>query len=217
MVQTPNARQKKEQVEQPNNDRDVAVFVSDAADDHSPADAPTTIAPIVEGDAETAFVDAAAGIGVERVRIPYDVIGATIKALRQRKRWRQVDLASKAGVAEGTITGVELGRRTQIPNVKKIAAALGVDFQTLTSGDAVDRTSLDDLTDEDLMIARLYNQAATPIKITIRRLLRTENIDIAERFDRLDEDRQRRVRLIIDAELEQQLVRVTKTATKNVR
>jgi transcriptional regulator with XRE-family HTH domain len=69
--------------------------------------------------------------------------GRGIRALRVRRRWRQVDLAAAAGVSQSTIVTIELGRgrRTPIETVERVAAALDarVDLRLNWNGEALDR------------------------------------------------------------------------------
>ncbi len=53
-------------------------------------------------------------------------IGAVIRALRQRRRWRQVDLASRAGVSDSLVGRIERGQLGSIPisKVRRVAGAL---------------------------------------------------------------------------------------------
>jgi transcriptional regulator with XRE-family HTH domain len=131
---------------------------------------------------------------------PPPLIGLTVKTLRQLKRWRQVDLARRAGVAEGTITGVESGRRTQATNLDKIAAALSTTVADLREGRDVIAARAVGLTDEDLRIARLFHQGSTAVKIAVRRILGDDVSDIAERYDRLDRRGQDAIRAVLEVE-----------------
>jgi transcriptional regulator with XRE-family HTH domain len=58
----------------------------------------------------------------------YSVNGRRIRGYRQRKMWRQEDLAREAGVQAGSVSRIETGvHRPQLRTVGKIAKALGVD------------------------------------------------------------------------------------------
>ncbi|MHB8459700.1 MAG: helix-turn-helix domain-containing protein [Candidatus Limnocylindrales bacterium] len=52
--------------------------------------------------------------------------GAAIRALRRRRRWRQVDLAAAAGTSQPVISLIEVGRLdgTRVSTVRAVAAAL---------------------------------------------------------------------------------------------
>ncbi|MHB8399990.1 MAG: helix-turn-helix domain-containing protein, partial [Candidatus Limnocylindrales bacterium] len=52
--------------------------------------------------------------------------GAAIRALRRRRRWRQVDLAAAAGTSQSVISQLEAGRLdgTRVSTVRSVAAAL---------------------------------------------------------------------------------------------
>ena len=68
--------------------------------------------------------------------------GRGIRALRLRKRWRQVDLAA-AGVSQTVVAMLELGRgrRLAIESYERVAAALDARFDLLLrwNGEALDR------------------------------------------------------------------------------
>jgi transcriptional regulator with XRE-family HTH domain len=56
--------------------------------------------------------------------------------LRQKKHWRQADLAAASGLSEGAIQGYEQMKRWPQPeDIEKLAGALGVDPVYLLSGD----------------------------------------------------------------------------------
>jgi transcriptional regulator with XRE-family HTH domain len=68
--------------------------------------------------------------GTERgVRLP------RLRAWRKRRGVTQNELAAKAGVAQATITRAERGQAVNIPNARKIAQALGVEYSELLSDD----------------------------------------------------------------------------------
>jgi transcriptional regulator with XRE-family HTH domain len=58
-------------------------------------------------------------------------IGRTIRALRHRRGWRQVDLAQKAGVGRSVVSDLEIGRleARNIATVRKIVAVFGLTFE----------------------------------------------------------------------------------------
>ena len=69
--------------------------------------------------------------------------GRGIRALRLRKRWRQIDLAAAAGVSQSIVAKVELGRgrRIAIEEYERVAGALDAIFDVLLkwNGEALDR------------------------------------------------------------------------------
>jgi transcriptional regulator with XRE-family HTH domain len=69
--------------------------------------------------------------------------GRGIRALRQRRRWRQTDLANAAGVGESVVTRVERGMGSSIAPRKldALAQALGarLDLRLSYNGEALDR------------------------------------------------------------------------------
>jgi transcriptional regulator with XRE-family HTH domain len=54
-------------------------------------------------------------------------IGAALRAIRVRKRWRQSDLAARAGVSPSVVGRVERGGASEVPlgRLRRIATALG--------------------------------------------------------------------------------------------
>ncbi|MEO8570698.1 MAG: helix-turn-helix transcriptional regulator [Chloroflexota bacterium] len=58
--------------------------------------------------------------------------GAAFRAIRIRKRWRQVDLSVKSGVSRTIIGRIERGRLATVPlgTIRKVAAALDARFDT---------------------------------------------------------------------------------------
>jgi len=73
-------------------------------------------------------------------------IGAALRAIRQRKGWRQVDLASRAGVSASLVGRVERGALATIPfgTVRRVVEATGARFDPLLRWDGA---SLDRLLD----------------------------------------------------------------------
>jgi transcriptional regulator with XRE-family HTH domain len=77
------------------------------------------------------------------LRVDLVRFGRGIRALRLRKRWRQVDLATAAGVSQTIVAKIELGRgrRLAIEEYERVAAALDAIFDLLLkwNGEALDR------------------------------------------------------------------------------
>ena len=69
--------------------------------------------------------------------------GRGIRALRLRKRWRQVDLAAAAGVSQSVVARIERGAGDSVPPRKfdAVAAALGAraELRLSWNGEALDR------------------------------------------------------------------------------
>src|SRR5262245_29674192 len=69
--------------------------------------------------------------------------GRGIRALRLRRRWRQIDLARAAGISQSSAARIELGRGRRMPveTLEKVAAALDarVDVRLSWMGEALDR------------------------------------------------------------------------------
>jgi transcriptional regulator with XRE-family HTH domain len=70
-------------------------------------------------------------------------LGTVCRALRIRKRWRQLDLASRAGVARSAVSDIETGHidRTRVADIVRIVEALGgrIDFVVRWQGGELDR------------------------------------------------------------------------------
>ncbi|MEX1295860.1 MAG: helix-turn-helix domain-containing protein [Candidatus Limnocylindrales bacterium] len=70
-------------------------------------------------------------------------VGAAFRAVRLRRRWRQVDVASKAGVPRSLVSDIERGHfsRTSLDRFRAVAAALGirVDLVACWRGDELAR------------------------------------------------------------------------------
>ena len=67
-------------------------------------------------------------------------VGRLVRVIRQRRGWRQVDLARKAGVGASVVSYVESGQlagRT-IATVRAIAGALGLSIECLVRGPGAD-------------------------------------------------------------------------------
>ena len=69
--------------------------------------------------------------------------GRGVKALRQRKRWRQEDLGREAGVSRGVIARIEQGHanKVTVETLDKVAGALGarVSCRLTWNGEGLDR------------------------------------------------------------------------------
>ena len=70
-------------------------------------------------------------------------LGSVCRALRIKKRWRQADLAERAGVARTTVSDLETGHieRTRVDSVVRMVEALGgrIDFAVRWHGGELDR------------------------------------------------------------------------------
>lgn len=66
-------------------------------------------------------------------------IGDRVRALRKRKALTQAELAEAAGVSTDTIVKLENARHEpRPPTVRKLADALGVEVEVLTTGEEVE-------------------------------------------------------------------------------
>jgi transcriptional regulator with XRE-family HTH domain len=62
--------------------------------------------------------------------------GAKVRAVRVRRRWRQQDLAQRAGVSEATVWRVERGRLEEmtLATIRRVCAPLDIDIDLLARG-----------------------------------------------------------------------------------
>lgn len=104
--------------------------------------------------------------------------GKRIKQWREAKGWNAATLAKKAGVAAGTISGLETGKRVPLyKNVLKVLAALEKTEAELVheeeDGPSLQRTDplLAGLKPEDFRIARQWSQATLDVKNSVKRML----------------------------------------------
>jgi transcriptional regulator with XRE-family HTH domain len=100
---------------------------------------------------------------------------------REEKHWSAAKLAEEAGVAPGTLSGLETGKRIPLPkNVDKILAALGkTQFDLLRDDEdtpSIKRTDplVAGLRLEDFQIARLWSRAGLDVKNSIKRMLEAD-------------------------------------------
>src|SRR5580765_5602055 len=111
---------------------------------------------------------------LNNARVVDPLVGARIVQLRQRKGWRQKDLAARAGVAPNTVAGLEHGKQTRWAKFEQIATALGVTTHALQTGEGLsDDNPLAKklrLSDEALRIGKRYQDAETEVRLLIGRL-----------------------------------------------
>ena len=116
------------------------------------------------------------GVGASFAAMDTVRFGLSVRALRRRRGWRQVDLAGHAGVSRTAISRVERGRadRLTIRMLRTLADALGarLDCRLLWNGEALDR-----LLDEShaalvetvvLWLTSLGWEVATEVSFSIR-------------------------------------------------
>lgn len=66
------------------------------------------------------------------------VVGARVRAARERQRWNQRTLADSAGLSQATLSRIESGGRLpSMPEMLQLAAALGTSLGDLTGQSAV--------------------------------------------------------------------------------
>lgn len=63
-------------------------------------------------------------------------LGRNVARVRERRMWTQAQLAGEARISPTTVSGIESGRigRPHFGTVRKVARALGVEAEELTSG-----------------------------------------------------------------------------------
>ena len=70
-------------------------------------------------------------------------VGRQLRALRLRRRWRQIDVADRVGISRASISNLEGGRaaQTQLALLTRVAAALGaeLDVRLRWRGEQLDR------------------------------------------------------------------------------
>jgi transcriptional regulator with XRE-family HTH domain len=126
------------------------------------------------------------------------VIGARVRALRQKRKLTQKGLARLARVAPNTIRGLETASmETRRPQYLRIVEALDTTTAMLERPDepiAPDDPRLEGLHDEALQIAQAYSRAPTRTRLRVERLLLTQDTDagvaLLDRFERLTAPRQ---------------------------
>jgi transcriptional regulator with XRE-family HTH domain len=129
----------------------------------------------------------------ERVIDP--LVGERVRKLRERRGWKQKDLAKHAGVAANTVGGLENGRQTRWAKFEQIARALGTTPDAIQRGEGItdDNPLLKTLNDEDLRIGKYHHDAETPIRFLVERILRLGSNDpmvqLWMRIENLDEGR----------------------------
>jgi transcriptional regulator with XRE-family HTH domain len=89
-------------------------------------------------------------------------IGRSLRALRRRRVWRQVDLAERAGVSQGLVSAVERGHigSTTLETLRRLVAVLDARLELVASWRGAD---LDRLLDEDH--ARLVGIASRRLEV----------------------------------------------------
>lgn len=112
-----------------------------------------------------------------------DRIGENVRAVRSRRRWSQTELADRAGLSRGSVTGLETGtRRVTFGDLWALTRALGVDLATLVEGTGAE---------EDLGLAPTATvdlTGASPVVGEMDRVtqaMRTETAELARRIDEI--------------------------------
>jgi transcriptional regulator with XRE-family HTH domain len=97
-----------------------------------------------------------------------------LKESRIDKGWRKSDLVRAAGISSpSTVTEIESGKRTNSPQLSKLADALGVEAMWLQFGIGpkfVDRC-LHIYSEEDIRIAKLLNKLDPELKASFEKIL----------------------------------------------
>ena len=107
-------------------------------------------------------------VGMNSEPSRYRVNGALIKSLRDARGWTQGQLAYKAGVGQGTISKIELGRRggnVPVDTLMRLSTAFGVHPLDLVIEDAsVEHTPPDDvataLAEPDTEVSEAFHRLA---------------------------------------------------------
>jgi transcriptional regulator with XRE-family HTH domain len=132
------------------------------------------------------------------------------RAGKRVREWRrahnemsQVDLAQKAGVSVGCLQAFELGiRATRAANLAKIAKAVKMSVAELMA-DEESSPPKDErakgLTEEDLHVARLFHDAITDVRTSVKKQLRAaaERSRDAAPFDSADEGRSHQFEVLL--------------------
>ena len=81
--------------------------------------------------------------------------GRNIAALRELRMWTQVRLAEEAGISPTTVSGIENGRisRPHFGTLRKLAAALGVESETLLGQPGARKASMPESLSLEWLIA----------------------------------------------------------------
>jgi len=104
-------------------------------------------------------------------------VGARLRGLRTEQDLTQLEVATRAGISVGTVQTIESGaRESRAENVEAVAGALGTSLTALVQPPHVDPADplLKGLNREDLEIARVYHDAASPIRERMRQAARDE-------------------------------------------
>lgn len=129
-------------------------------------------------------------------------VGRVIRALRQRRRWRQVDLALRAGVAQTTISSLERGHveRTSIAVLRRVFLALdaGLDLEPRWRGGALDRLLDERHASLVGFVARALRRYGWEVEAEVTYSIYGERGSI----DLLALDRQRRMLLVVEVKSE---------------
>lgn len=125
-------------------------------------------------------------------------VGKRVRVRRVELELTQEELADKAKVGLGTVQALEAAatrkkpRQTSTPKLEKIAKALGYTLDALLKNKRdvpPAHPLLVDLTDEDLLIARAYHHAKTPMRQRIAGLLRDgeneQSVALMQRIEKL--------------------------------
>jgi transcriptional regulator with XRE-family HTH domain len=126
------------------------------------------------------------------------VIGARLRALRQKLKLTQAALGKLAGVAPNTIRGLETASmETRREKYLQIVAALGTTPAMVERADepiSPDDPRLEGLPDEALEIAQAYTRAPTRMRLRVERLLLMRESDagvaLLDRIEQLTAHRQ---------------------------
>jgi transcriptional regulator with XRE-family HTH domain len=128
--------------------------------------------------------------------------GRNVAALRERRMWTQVRLAEEAGISPTTVSGIENGRisRPHFGTLRKLAAALGVESETLLGQPGARKASMPESLSLEWSIATNDEEFERGLEeASIERLsalsdeLDEEEIRLRGLYEQAREDEQRRL------------------------
>jgi transcriptional regulator with XRE-family HTH domain len=98
-------------------------------------------------------------------------IGVRVRSIRERRKFRQIDLAERAGISWRHLIRIEQGKGgvPQPETLNRIASALDVDRSELTGDDDEEDESLPLSRDEFALLGDLMARLGTTLSIEVSR------------------------------------------------